>query len=662
MEKKRIGKTLKIRWAILTGGEPESLAGRDLTLEISSGNRVRTTLSFVADGNVAEFVFEGSEQRYVGPYTVTMWENLGKEGQTVVDRCDAFCLVARSCEEVESGSAEDPGLEIESLDLGTSNFEAGVPGASAYELFKKHNPDSELTEEEYAESPVQAAGAALAMVEQLEETETEVKQAEQLRKQAEQGREASEQARATAEQGRVTAEQQRALAEQTRVTNESARQTAEAGRQAAETKREENTSEAIRNSEEATRKAEDEAARVRMLADNPPKIVEVEGAKYWATWNEALGQYVVSENRADVGDAVLFSPQTLTPQQQEQARKNIGVQTEYVFQDIDKDERSMYAYNGLIFYRNSNGKLSCFNEQTLETVSYDKITFPSHSYFRNVNSSVKRFIVKNDKILTFKMHSDAIILWDLNTQEKIYEATPLSADKNLWHSGLFLEIGGKVFLLVGGTGYDAVEIDFATGEVVKTISIFKDFNIANYYAYFSYENEDLSLFVVNNRIIKYDKSLDEFSILIDISSGTTENINITKGIPSCIFKDPITDTNLLIFTAQGLCVNPLSDILIGKFDSTKNFVAPGGFNTGNLNVNRPFAQFSENEFISRDIQIVIFNTHGYPHTYGLALNSDYNRLGYFTKGELGVVFNRGYNNGFKVDTLPIYRRYGNDIH
>lgn len=348
MEKKRIGKTLKIRWAILTGGEPESLAGRDLTLEISSGNRVRTTLSFVADGNVAEFVFEGSEQRYVGPYTVTMWENLGKEGQTVVDRCDAFCLVARSCEEAESGSAEDQDLEIESLDLGTSNFEAGVPGASAYELFKKHNPDSELTEEEYAKAPVQAAGAALAMVEQLEETEAAMKQAEQLRKQAEQGREASEQNRATAEQARVTAEQQRALAEQTRVTNESARQTAEAGRQAAETKREENTAGAIRNSEEATRKAEDEAARVRTLADNPPKIVEVDGAKYWAFWDEETEQYVVSENRADVGDAVLFSPQTLTYEQQKQARSNIGVS--YPVRQII-DLYPLVGYNCYAVYR-----------------------------------------------------------------------------------------------------------------------------------------------------------------------------------------------------------------------------------------------------------------------------------------------------------------------
>lgn len=451
--------------------------------------------------------------------------------------------------------------------------------------------------------------------------------------------------------------------EKLRIEAEKNREHQESARQTAEAKREENTAEAIRNSEEATKKAEDEAARVRMLADNPPKIVEVEGAKYWAFWDEETGQYVVSENRADVGDAVLFSPQALTPQQQEQARKNIGVQTEYVFEDIDTNERSMYAYNGLIFYRNSNGKLSSFNEQTFETVSYDKITLASHSYQRNCNTSIKRFIVRDDKILAFTgVNSDRITLWNLSTQEKIYETTPLDANRVLWHSGFFLEIEGKVFLFAGGTGYDAVEIDFATGEVVKTISIFKDFSINNYYSYFSYENEDLSLFVVNNRMIKYDKSLDEFSILIDISSGTTENINVSKGHPTCIFKDPITDTNLLIFTTQGLCVNPLSDILIGKFDSTKNFVAPGGFNTGNLFASRPFAQFSENEFISRDIQIVIFNTHGYLHTYGLALNSDYNRLGYFTKGELGVVYNRGYHNGFNVDALPIYRRYGNDIH
>ena len=296
MQSFRIGKTLKIRWAILSGGAPEPLAGRDLTLEISSGNRVRTILPFVADGNVAVFYYQGRDQRFTGTYTVTMWENYAKEGQTVVDRCDAFALVGHSCEEVRTTASD---LVEGELEIEPSELEIGVPGMSAYELYIKHNPDSELTEEEYAEAPVQAAGAALAAVEQIEKTETAVKQAEQLREQAEQGREASEQARATAEQARVTAEQQRALAEQTRVTNESSRQTAEAGRQAAETKREENTSEAIRNCELVTQKAEDEATRVRTLADNPPKIVEVDGARYWAFWDEETQQYVTSNYRAD---------------------------------------------------------------------------------------------------------------------------------------------------------------------------------------------------------------------------------------------------------------------------------------------------------------------------------------------------------------------------
>ena len=76
----------------------------------------------------------------------------------------------------------------------------------------------------------------------------------------------------------------------------------------------------------AAENSDTQTARVEELADNPPKIVEVEGAKYWAFWDEATGQYVPSENRADVGDAVLFSPQTLTDQQQEQARANINVE------------------------------------------------------------------------------------------------------------------------------------------------------------------------------------------------------------------------------------------------------------------------------------------------------------------------------------------------
>lgn len=205
MRSYRIGKTLKIRWGILTGGKSEPLSGRDLRLEIATGSRFRRNVPFEADDSVAEFLFQGSEQRYVGAYTLTMWENRGKENQTVVDRCDAFCLVACSCEE-SAESADEPNLDVETLELGTSNLETGVPGMSAYELFKRHNPDSALTEEEYAEAPVV------------------------------------------------------------------------------------------------------EADRAAALADNPPKIVEVEGVQYWAFWNEATKQYVTSEypargEKGDPGDS-----------------------------------------------------------------------------------------------------------------------------------------------------------------------------------------------------------------------------------------------------------------------------------------------------------------------------------------------------------------------
>lgn len=205
MRSYRIGKTLKIRWGILTGGKSEPLSGRDLRLEIATGSRFRRNVPFEADDSVAEFLFQGSEQRYIGAYTLTMWENRGKENQTVVDRCDAFCLVACSCEE-SAESADEPNLDVETLELGTSNLEAGVPGMSAYELFKRHNPDSALTEEEYAEAPVV------------------------------------------------------------------------------------------------------EADRAAALADNPPKIVEVEGVQYWAFWSEATKQYVTSEypargEKGDPGDS-----------------------------------------------------------------------------------------------------------------------------------------------------------------------------------------------------------------------------------------------------------------------------------------------------------------------------------------------------------------------
>lgn len=44
-----------------------------------------------------------------------------------------------------------------------------------------------------------------------------------------------------------------------------------------------------------------QAARAKYLADHPPKIVDVGGLKYWAFWDEATNEYVISEYRAEGG-------------------------------------------------------------------------------------------------------------------------------------------------------------------------------------------------------------------------------------------------------------------------------------------------------------------------------------------------------------------------
>lgn len=84
----------------------------------------------------------------------------------------------------------------------------------------------------------------------------------------------------------------------------------------------------------ATGNANNAASKANEVATNPPKIVDVDGMAYWAFYDLETEQYVTSQHRADVGDAVLFSPQTLTPQQQDQARKNIGAAPASVIGDL----------------------------------------------------------------------------------------------------------------------------------------------------------------------------------------------------------------------------------------------------------------------------------------------------------------------------------------
>lgn len=157
MKRIRIGKDIEIHWPILTNGEQVALEGRDLKLFVHLPSHMDIPVDFTTEGNTAIFIITGAMQKSIGVYRLTMWENLQKSGQTAVDYCNAFELVPTTCME---GGEDDNNLTTETVDLEASSLVIGLPGESAYEAFKKYNPNSELTEEEYAEAPINAANAA----------------------------------------------------------------------------------------------------------------------------------------------------------------------------------------------------------------------------------------------------------------------------------------------------------------------------------------------------------------------------------------------------------------------------------------------------------------------------------------------------------------------
>lgn len=107
MEKIRIGKDIVGRWNILTNHQVVALEGRDLTLELKSPVGEVMVLPLVIEGvNTIVFTFHGIDQKNMGTYSLTLWENKGKVGQTAVDKIQAFTLVADTEKECTNGESQ----------------------------------------------------------------------------------------------------------------------------------------------------------------------------------------------------------------------------------------------------------------------------------------------------------------------------------------------------------------------------------------------------------------------------------------------------------------------------------------------------------------------------------------------------------------------------
>lgn len=115
----RIGKDICLRWTILTNGEETALAGRNLKLYLSDYTRRRVEVPFESSGNTAIITLRAAQLQRLGEYVLTLVENEGQEGQTIVDAKPAFTLVEYSTEE-DDGAVPD--LEVEQVTLETANL------------------------------------------------------------------------------------------------------------------------------------------------------------------------------------------------------------------------------------------------------------------------------------------------------------------------------------------------------------------------------------------------------------------------------------------------------------------------------------------------------------------------------------------------------------
>lgn len=135
MKKIRIGKDIKIRWQVLIDGKIADPSVHDLTLELKDpfGANVYIPSPTLVD-DMLETTFYGKDHKRVGYYRLTLWLNKGKEGQSVVDACDAFKLVLCSCDEGGTGDLDLEVVDVATASLDVGGSSGGGSGVSDYAL------------------------------------------------------------------------------------------------------------------------------------------------------------------------------------------------------------------------------------------------------------------------------------------------------------------------------------------------------------------------------------------------------------------------------------------------------------------------------------------------------------------------------------------------
>lgn len=96
MRRVRIGNDIYINMHVMHNGKPADFTGKKLTLMLVCGYSKIGVDNFSISANKISFVFKGVDQKSLGKYYITLYENFGKDNQNVCDTIDLFLLEPRT--------------------------------------------------------------------------------------------------------------------------------------------------------------------------------------------------------------------------------------------------------------------------------------------------------------------------------------------------------------------------------------------------------------------------------------------------------------------------------------------------------------------------------------------------------------------------------------
>lgn len=145
METIRKGIEFTVEWEQLINGVEEDLSAYDLSVFLVYPNGRKKQVEYTKEDVCRMIVTVLPEmQKELGRYSLEVWLNRDKEKQSVADICNAFELVAKSCDVGEEATGD---IRTGYIKLSSSSLRTGVKGESAYQTWL--NQGNEGTEVDF---------------------------------------------------------------------------------------------------------------------------------------------------------------------------------------------------------------------------------------------------------------------------------------------------------------------------------------------------------------------------------------------------------------------------------------------------------------------------------------------------------------------------------